>query len=87
MDKSKIPEEHINNLRSQLLKEMKLDDDTKSQIMQVMVNNQPIDMYKESQVVNNFMADVVTDLFKNAENQAVENVLKNNPDVDQTTVQ
>lgn len=33
-----------------------------------MVNNKPVDEYKESMVVNNFMADVVTDLFNNAEN-------------------
>ena len=33
-----------------------------------MINNKPVDEYKESMVVNNFMADVVTDLFNNAEN-------------------
>ena len=33
-----------------------------------MVNNKPVEEYKESMVVNHFMADVVTDLFNNAEN-------------------
>ena len=32
-----------------------------------MVNNKPVDQWQESMVVNNFMADVVTDIFHNAE--------------------
>lgn len=51
-----------------------------------MVNNKPVNDYKESMVVNNFMADIVTDLFNNAENQAVENVMKKNPDVNEEAI-
>ena len=37
-------------------------------------------------VVNNFMADVVTDIFHNAEDQAIENVLDKNPEADKEVV-